>query len=91
MAKGREPPDWYFEEPELESGDVFYITAFEKLNTCRTLGMSIGPIPWDKIVHYGEFHKLDDELIEPFIDIIMGLDALFLERQHNKPTPKSPK
>ena len=94
MAKGREPPPWYYEEPALQAGDVFYIKAFAELTTCRSTGMGVGPISWEVIVKYGAFHGLDSELIQPFIDIIMGLDALYLERQENKSNnnskPKKP-
>lgn len=91
MAKGREPPDWYFEEPVLQAGDVFYIKAFAELNTCRSTGMGVGPIPWEIIVKYGAFHGLDNELIQPFVEIIMGLDSLYLERNAPKQDPKPKK
>lgn len=88
IEKGRPLPDWYLDEPVLEQGDVFYIIAFGELNTTRSTGMGVGSIPWDTIVRYGVFHKLDEELLKVFIPIIMGLDRKLLTRLADKTTEK---
>jgi hypothetical protein len=59
-------------------GDIFYISAFYDLSTCREIGMALGPIPWDKIYIYSHHKGLDEDLIDPFIQIIREMDAGYL-------------
>ena len=66
LERGQEIPDVFREEPPLYPGEEFYLQAFKKLSTCRQLGMSIGPIPWDAIDRYIERSQLDPELHEVF-------------------------
>lgn len=63
----------------MSQGEEFYIRAFWDLDTCRTMGFALGPIPWDRIRDYAAVHQLDEDLIEPFIRIIRELDKAFLE------------
>lgn len=75
--KGRDLPDWYYEEPELLSGDEFYLRSFYDLHTCRAVGMDLGPIPWNVTVQYAYHHKLEEDLIEPFVLIIRSMDSAY--------------
>lgn len=65
--------------PALEPGDEFYLRAFWDLNTTRQIGMDLGPIPWNRIVEYGERAGLDHDLINPFVRIIRLMDAAYRE------------
>lgn len=77
--KGRPLPEWYQDEPQLWPGDEFYLRAFYELSTCRGVGMSAGPIPWNIAVMYAQYQGLDADSIQPFIDIIRKLDAVYLD------------
>jgi len=83
-------PQWYLEQPQLVEGDAFYIKAFWNLHTCRSFGMGLGPIPWDKIIAYCHYKGLDEELVEPFVVIIRSMDAAYLDWS-NKETEKRAK
>lgn len=88
IAKGRELPNWFKNAPEPYPGDEFYLKAFYDLSSCRDIGMSLGPIPWRDILTYAIYSKLDDDLIEPFIQIIREMDSGFLEVEAKKQEAK---
>ena len=43
--------------------------------------MGEGPIPWNRIVDYGERHQLDEDALELFIHVIRCMDNKYLEIQ----------
>ena len=95
IRKNRPLPDWFMDEPEIEPQDRFFIKAFFDLDTCRSVGMDIGRIPWSIIVQYSDRYKLDEDVSEAFVDIIREMDNAFLkwnlgERERHKAlnTPK---
>lgn len=77
IAKGRPLPEWYVDEPLTMPADDFYFTAFDRLSTCRQLGMGLGPIPWDKVIDYAHRCELDDEMTDAFVTIISQMDQAF--------------
>lgn len=80
MKKGRAAPDWWDECPPLVEGDEFYLAAFWQLDTCRSLAQgSLCPIPWTAMVQYAQFHQLEDDVSEAFVQIITAMDATWLE------------
>lgn len=94
IRKGRSLPEWYLDEPEIIPADAFYLKAFYDLSTCRQAGMGLGPIPWRDIKEYALFYKLDDDIIEAFVDIIMDMDRAYLEMKSEElenSKPKKPK
>lgn len=72
------------EEPFLEPRDAFFLRAFKELSTCRQIGMGPGPIPWDKIIAYGERAGLDEEMLEAFVLIMRQMDGAYLEWQEEE-------
>lgn len=90
IAKGRPLPKWAENEPVLCPGDEFYIKAFFDLSSCREVGMGIGPIPWRDILTYAIFFGLEEDLIDPFIQIIREMDSGYLkwQDQHQKKLAK---
>ena len=42
--------------------------------------MSVGPIPWTAIFQYGSLKGLENDVLDAFIGVIMGLDGIYLER-----------
>ena len=79
VEKGRELPQWYIDEPDIEVSDHFYLQAFRDLHTCRQNGMGMGPIPWKDIILYADRYGLDEDLVEPFIHIIRCMDCAYIE------------
>lgn len=85
-------PKWFEDEPKPERGDVFYITAFWELSSCRqfyivqgTKGAHtvLGPIPWNHLVDYGERAGLEPDMLKVFIIVIRELDEFYLEENRN--------
>lgn len=60
--------------------------SFYDLGTERGIGMSLGPIPWSKIVAYAEHYGLEKDVTEAFVDIIREMDSAYLDyNANNKP------
>lgn len=79
-------PPVFHNAPELLPGLDFYFIAFQALNSCRSIGMSLGPIPWTAIVKYGEMHCDSEQGIQDLVHHIRAMDSKFLELA-NKSTP----
>lgn len=79
LAKGREPPDWYKAEPPLTPVSSFFLAAFWSLSSCRQVGFSQGPIPWNHIRDYAEFVGLDRENSFALEVVIRAMDNAYLE------------
>ena len=77
-------PEWYSEEPALIRGDEFYLRAFWELSSERQFGHAIGPIPWSKIVEFGERAGLDYAMGQVFVRVIRELDEAYLEWQRTQ-------
>lgn len=71
-------PDWWGKRPPAVRGDDFYIQAFWELSSCRDFGQFVGPIPWDKIVMYGERKGLDSAMIDVLEVVVRELDEVYL-------------
>lgn len=86
MRKGRQIPEWFENEPVVDIGDDFYMKSFYDLGTERSIGMSLGPIPWSKIVAYASHYGLEPDVTEAFVDIIREMDVVYLDyNANNKP------
>jgi len=77
-------PDWYNDRPPFEIGDLFYLEAFMRLQTCRQIGMSLGPIPWTAVHAYGVAAGLDALMLLVFEKVIAEMDSAFLEWCENE-------
>ena len=73
-------PEWASNPPEPSPGELFIFQAFWELDTCRSLGFGIGPIPWTAINKYADVHGLEQDLIEPFTEVIRRMDTAYIER-----------
>ena len=85
-------PKWFEDEPKSERGDEFYIRAFWELSSCRQFyivqGVKgahtvLGPIPWDKLVEYGERAGLEPDMMNVFSVVIRELDEFYLAENRN--------
>lgn len=72
-------PDKIANAPELLPGLEMYLTAFNRLSTCRQIGMGLGPIPWTSIGVYADQEELDEYHRDELYYFIEKLDCAFLE------------
>ena len=77
LAKGRELPEWFLDEPPKGPLDDFYLEAFWVLSSTRYFDR--GPIPWNIIVEYGCYHGLATDIMKAFVTIISAMDASFIK------------
>ena len=84
IEKGREPPKWYLDKPEMNLIHEIFIKSFNDLDTCRNYSMGVGPIPWKDIHNYANFLELDYDLINFFIQVIRAMDIAFIKWQSKK-------
>lgn len=86
MIVERELDEILATEPDRDLPMRLCVKAWVDLNSCRPIGMSVGPIPWDKMVKWCEFHdeELDREAAMQLIGVIQGLDRDFMIREASK-------
>ena len=87
---GKPLPDWFYEQPQIDDNDYFYLEAFQELSTCRSSGMGIGPIPWRDIIEYARMYGLCNMMQDVFLRVIRSMDNKFLE-WYNKETERKAK
>lgn len=83
---GEPIPDVILNKPELEQGLDLYLEAFWTLSSCRSIGMGLGPIPWDAVEKYGTILALDADQSDDLEYHIGRLDSAFLSwsAEHQK-------
>lgn len=57
------------------------MSAFWALSTCRQMGFSPGPIPWNHVHAYAEFAGLDRENGFAFSEVMRAMDNAWLDYQ----------
>lgn len=67
--------------PELTLGLALYYGAFWDLNSCRTVGMGEGPIPWLAIDAYATARGFDAEQRDDLHHHISAMDRAYLKHQ----------
>ncbi|MGD9210529.1 MAG: hypothetical protein PVI90_07125 [Desulfobacteraceae bacterium] len=84
IRDGRPLPKAIQDAPELDLGlDIYYI-AFLHLNTCRSIGWEIGPIPWHIINEYAKSEDIVDDQRDDLFYFIQKMDAAYLEYHKKK-------
>lgn len=71
-------------EPGRNYATDLCVHAWNDLNTCRTIGMAAGPIPWTSIVTWCDWHQLDRETSQVVLAVVQKLDADLSEREASK-------
>ena len=69
------------EAPALFQGLELYYDAFLELNSCRTTGFGLGPIPWTAMCDYAEAFELDEEQKDDLFYYVRAMDVAYLEHQ----------
>lgn len=80
---GRLPPQ-FANAPDLWPGLEFYWSAFWALDSCRAMGMSVGPIPWTAIEQWCDAKEVDDEERETVHYLIRRMDIAYLAHHSAK-------
>lgn len=80
---GDATPDRIVNKPKLPAGLIFFLDAFRDLDTERTL-TDLCPIPWSKIIMYGEYHGLNAEDVSDLLYLIREADNAYLRRVAQK-------
>lgn len=86
-------PDPFYDRPEIEPRSLFYWTAFNDLETERSYGMTVGPIPRSKAREYAiEQGIADPDDIDDFWFVIRKIDneAARLRSPKSGDTPDAP-
>lgn len=76
---GGEVPDRILSKPTIAAGLSLFLEAFYDLDTERSLA-DLQPIPWSKIVQYGEYHGLKRDEVSDLLYFIREADNAFLQR-----------
>lgn len=71
---GRDIPLPWGEEPELEPGLEIFFRAWRALDTCRSIGMESGPIPWDAVDRWCARHGIHGQAADDFWTAIAAMD-----------------
>lgn len=89
IEQGKEPPEEYYNQPDIPPHLGFIWLAFFDLSTERQIGMGVGPIPRSKIREYARELGIDDnsESFDRFTRIIHALDDEYVRRA-NEPSKK---
>lgn len=78
IEMGREPPQAFHDQPDLDQGELLFLEAFRELGSERQIGMSIGPIPHSHIQRYADELGLIGDDRDHFCTTIALVDADYL-------------
>ena len=81
---GQPIPDGIANAPRLNLGLELYLQAFYDLDSERTIGLSLSPIPWSAIHNYCECNLLGEEQTENMHYFIRRMDGANLKRMNEK-------
>lgn len=76
---GDKIPDKILNAPKLESHLQIYLTAFFELDSDRSVGMSLGRIPWSSVCKYSEFYEFDKDQAEDLFYFVAKMDDVYLK------------
>lgn len=77
-------PDAIRNAPYLHPSLQFFYSAFWTLSTERQIGMSLGPIPWSRIIQFAQWHGLDEESTDYLERVVRALDLEYLSYHAKK-------
>lgn len=76
--EGGVPPPGIANAPELQEGLEMYLRAFSDLDSCRSVGMGPGRIPWREVQAYALAIEADEEQREALHHHVAALDEAYL-------------
>lgn len=84
LRDGKKPPDAFANVPELRVGLQLYLEAFFDLDSERTGGEGLAPIPWTSIKDYAKAYEFDEEQTEDLFFFIRQMDVEHRKRMASK-------
>nr|DAO81138.1 MAG TPA: hypothetical protein [Caudoviricetes sp.] len=81
-------PDAIANAPILTEGLELYFMAFLDLTTCRSYGMSEGPIPWTAIKDWATYNGLSVTQTEDLFYMVREMDNAYLDYRAKKQKQK---
>lgn len=87
LADGIELPEHLANAPTLSIGLGLYYNAFQDLSTCRSIGMSLGPIPWTAMNDYCHTYEIGGIQREQLFMYVESMDNTyreFVEKKNEK-------
>ena len=79
FVKGREPPDWYLDEPESRRGDDLFMRAYWTLDSERPAGFGVSRIPWSRTIQYGERLGLERDVCDLLWSVVTTMDEGYIK------------
>jgi hypothetical protein len=80
----RRIPDAIANAPELDPSLGLFWSAFWDLNSCRSAGMALGPIPWTAMQQWCTLYGVSGEQQADLEFLVGQLDAAFLKWSNRK-------
>lgn len=77
------------EAPELRHGLGLYYEAFNELDTCRSFGMGVGPIPWSAVQEYALTYGYSTEQADDLHFFIQRMDVAYRKHVSKKSDSKT--
>lgn len=91
IRDGVDLPDHLANAPRLTAGLELFYNAFQDLASCRSLGMSLGPIPWTAIDHYCQRFDIIGLQEEDLFYHVEKLDKTYRDEVEKKAAKKGKK
>jgi len=70
--------------PELWPGLELYLTAWYDLDTTRSIGFGVGPIPWNAVESYCTAHNMDESQRARMHRMIREMDKVYLDHANKR-------
>ena len=81
---GRTLPEKIQNAPVLEKGLELFFNAWMELNTTRSIGMAVGPIPWLAVHEYANWYELDDDQRDALHYHVNEMDSAYFKHTAKK-------
>lgn len=80
LRTGQPIPERINNAPELNAGLQLYLEAFFDLDSERSQGLGLSPIPWSSIKYYAEAYDFDEYQTYCLFLFIKKMDSAHLKR-----------
>ena len=70
--------------PELWPGLELYLKAWYDLDTTRSIGFGVGPIPWHAVEAYCSAHNMDEMQRARMHYMIREMDKVYLDHANKR-------
>lgn len=72
-------------------GLELYWTAFHELNSCRSFGMGLGPIPHTAILDYAQAYGFSEDQFDTLVFHVRAMDRAYLDYNQREQKKKHSK